>query len=114
MASVDSYFLAEIGKVDARSRKKHNGEDWRDMTFMYALLKAIGHIAKYIFAGRGKYNGRRGPHHLAKAAWYFDKIMWMERNRRENDDRPTNPKGKMAPTVLINKIKSVWPGKEAA
>ena len=107
MGSLDSHFLVEIDKVDGRSRVKHKGENWRDMKFSYVFMKSLGHLLKWWFAGRGRYNGRKGPHHLAKCAWYFDKIMWMERHKNGNDDRPTNIKGQMALTVVVNKVKTV-------
>lgn len=108
MASADFNFLAEIDRVDSRSKEKHEGEDWRDMTFLYCFMKMLGHLLKWWWTGRGYYNGRSGPHHLAKVAWYCDKVMWSERFRKENDNRPYKGQGQMAETFVVNVVKTVF------
>jgi len=106
MGSVGSRFLIELGKVDARSKEKHKGENWRDMTFSYCFGKILSHLFKWWFAGKGNYKGTSGAHHLAKVSWYCDKIIWIEENRRRNDDRPG--KTKMSLQFIINAARTVF------
>lgn len=102
--AVDGRFLVEIGKVNARSNEKHPTAPWEKMKFSHCFKKALGHLLKWWWAGKGQYNGE-GPHHLAKVAWYADRIMVMERKHRENDDRSVH-KTKMTLQFVINIVKT--------
>lgn len=110
MASMGPRFMVEIDKVDTRSKEKHEGEDWRDMKLSYVFRKQFGHLLKWWWAvirGR-RYNGE-GPHHQGKVGWYADKALWIEENRRKQDDRPTN-KSQMTLTFVVNIVKTVFEG----
>jgi hypothetical protein len=108
MAAMGSQFMVEIEKVDARSKEKHAGENWRDMKLSYVFIKTLGHLLKWWWAViRGsRYNGD-GPHHMGKVGWYADKAMWIERYRPKQDDRPTN-KSQMTLTFAVNVVKTVF------
>lgn len=90
MSLLEQEFLMEMAKVGDFGTQKYAEEDWRNneaVTVKKRLDSLMRHIAKFASSSEPDNDSDTNLSHLCHAAYNCMMIWWIEKNKKERDDR---------------------------